>query len=579
MLDKRGLILNKQIMSQEQRSRLAEGFLFKNLETFLNLLKMRHSDCQNLYALLTLAVLTLSSCASIQRPSGGPKDVEPPILLNANPENLTTNFASKKIRLRFNEYIKLQDEFREITFSPEIENFPDIKNLGKELEITFSDTLANNTTYTINFGEAIRDVNEGNKLINFTYVFSTGAELDSLSLSGKVTNAYSLLKEKDILVFAIPSGDSVQLGNKKPTIFTKTDTAGNYSLKNLRENTYSIFALADKNNDRLYQQGTETVGFYKDIIDLNENKTNVDIQIFDEQAKQFRVIDRKIEPDGTIFFTFNKPLNDPQITITEPAALNQRKIVQFSENNDSLKVWTENHQFDSIKIALYDEQNLLQNITLTRSKNETYNSTLQPKFNLENNNQLNPFRILELQFNTPLTSIDASKITLKEDSVLKTNFKIYIDSINTMLVKFEYPWREVNYELNIPDGAIKSLYGFSNKSIFRQIGKYNLKNYGKLDINFKYPDSAVFPVIAEILNDKSQVFQRNIISKDTTVIYNNFPIGKYFFRIVYDQNENGKWDAGDLELKREAEKVWIDPRFFTIRTNWELKETIKIPLN
>ncbi|RYE39812.1 MAG: hypothetical protein EOP48_25345, partial [Sphingobacteriales bacterium] len=203
---------------------------------------------------LLACVLALGGCASIQTPTGGPQDTNPPKLVRALPKNLSTNFTSKKIELVFDEYVQLMNEFKEISISPEMERLPVTKAKGKGIEIEFQEALAANTTYTINFGNAIADVNERNVLKNFTYVFSTGAQLDSLSITGKVRNAFTALPEKDILVFLIPVSADTIFGKKKPSIFSRTDTAGNYKLSNLREDTYRIYALKDDNTDKIYQQ-------------------------------------------------------------------------------------------------------------------------------------------------------------------------------------------------------------------------------------------------------------------------------------------------------------------------------------
>ena len=123
-------------------------------------------------------------CASMQKPQGGPRDRTPPKLLKSTPPNMTRNFSLKEIRLDFDEYFNLKSPFQEITISPSQDKIPTYKVSKKSIVIDFKDTLQKNTTYVINFGKAIADVNEGNVLNNFTYVFSTGPHIDSLSISG-----------------------------------------------------------------------------------------------------------------------------------------------------------------------------------------------------------------------------------------------------------------------------------------------------------------------------------------------------------------------------------------------------------
>ena len=136
------------------------------------------------------------------------------------------------------------------------------------MEVSIQDTLEKNTTYTLNFGKAIADVNESNVVKNFTYVFSTGPQLDSLSIKGKVINAITGLPELDALVFILPLKRDTIFGKSKPSIYTTTDSSGNYALNNLRKDTYKIYALKEKGGDKIYQQATDEIGFLKDSIVL-----------------------------------------------------------------------------------------------------------------------------------------------------------------------------------------------------------------------------------------------------------------------------------------------------------------------
>src|ERR1700688_4554072 len=137
---------------------------------------------------LIFVVFSIFGCASIQKPQGGPRDRTPPKLLKATPPNMTRNFVEKEIKLDFDEYFNLKNPVQEISISPAQEKIPTYKVSKKSIVIDFKDSLQKNTTYVINFGKAIADLNEGNVLPNFTYVFSTGPHIDSLSVSGNVQN-------------------------------------------------------------------------------------------------------------------------------------------------------------------------------------------------------------------------------------------------------------------------------------------------------------------------------------------------------------------------------------------------------
>src|SRR5690606_13023450 len=191
-------------------------------------------------------ILLTWQCASIQQPQGGPKDSIPPTILEETPANLTRNFQAEKIIIKFDEFIKLSNPFKEVSVSPDLEQPINPRVKRKNIEITLPDSLEENTTYTINFGKAIGDFNEGNPLLNYSYVFSTGDIIDSLVISGKVVNALTKQAEKEITVLLIPTRQDSIFGKRKANIFTLTDTSGTFRLQNLREDNYRIYALREE---------------------------------------------------------------------------------------------------------------------------------------------------------------------------------------------------------------------------------------------------------------------------------------------------------------------------------------------
>ncbi len=223
------------------------------------------------------------------------------------------------------------------------------------LEISFQDTLEKNTTYTLNFGKGIADINESNAIKNFTYVFATGPKLDSLSISGKVTNSTTGLPEIEAVVMIFPLNRDTLFGKKKALIYTTTDSSGNYQLKNLRKDTYKIYALKEQSSDKIYQQATDEVGFIKAPIVLDSNKKNINLQIFKEDANLFRVVDRKLNEDGSIFMSLNQKLKEAMLwRLLNHKALDAGKLVKFNSSNDSLKIWLKDMSFDSTKVAILD---------------------------------------------------------------------------------------------------------------------------------------------------------------------------------------------------------------------------------
>jgi uncharacterized protein (DUF2141 family) len=515
-------------------------------------------------------------CASIKQPEGGPRDTTPPKILKMFPEDKTVNFKAEKLTIEFDEYFKIENEYKEFSVSPEMRKPPVLKKKGKKLEITFPDSLETNTTYTLNFGKAIADVNEGNIVKNLTYVFATGPQLDSLSIRGRVTNSLTGEPELDAVAFILPLSKDTLLGKGKPSIYTTTDSSGNYSLNNLRKDTYKIYSIKEKNGDKIYQQSTDEIGFIKDSVLLTANLDSMNMKVFKERATQFRIIDKKLGNDGVISLIFNQKLKSPEVIVLEPSALDVSKKFRFSPTKDSLKVWLTDLSFDSTKISIKDEGKLLQTTTLTRGKKETYLRSLVVNTNLEGN-VLNPHKPLKINFNLPIESADASKVVLLEDSVEIENFTLIKDSTDFLSYTLKYPWKpKKTYDLKLTAGAFIAIFNTKNKeypSTFTVAGK---DNYGTLKAKIVTTEKDK-NYILQVVDGNKQVINTLLIKQDTAVNFTNYKAGKYFIRITYDSNKNGVWDTGNVSKGLQPEKIWDVPKELSIKPLWERNETITIP--
>ncbi|WP_257667362.1 Ig-like domain-containing protein [Parapedobacter tibetensis] len=525
----------------------------------------------------TTLVLLTWQCASIQQPTGGPKDSIPPKILKETPPNLTRNFNAEKIVIEFDEFIKLTNQFKEISVSPDIERALNPRIKKKNLEIIVPDSLEENTTYTINFGKALTDFNEGNPLPNYSYVFSTGDVIDSLSVSGSVTNALTKEREKEITVMLIPTRQDSIFGKRKANIFTSTDTAGNFRLSNLREDTYRIYALKEENNDRIYNAPGELIGFLNDSIHLDKDTAGIRLEIFKGIPKDFRLLDRKIESNGKAIFAFNKPLENPNIVIRHPQQLNESKIVEYNKTRDSATVWLSELTFDSLKVQFLDGNNHLDSITMRRGRNDKYDRDFIITDNLTGN-RVNRIKHIELTAGSPVQSIDRNKIILVEDSVPRTNFQIAKDTTTERKYIIRYNWRpKRNYELTLEEGTFSGHFGDKNKEVTKSFTMDETENFGDILLKMNVPDTTQ-QYLVQLINEKKDFIFRSVpIMESKTIPLRQFPGGKYTIRIIYDENKNGKWDTGDAIVRRHPERIWYLDKTFIIRANWEQEESIDIP--
>jgi len=451
-----------------------------------------------------------------------------------------------------------------------------LKIKKRALEISFQDSLEKNTTYTLNFGKSIADINENNVLKNFTYVFATGPKLDSLSISGQVMDALTGEPILDALAFIVPIDRDTIIGKAKPSIYATTDSSGRFQLNNLRENTYKVYALKEKTSDKIYQQVSDEIGFLPDSIVLKANVSDLKIKVFKEDPQEFRIIDRKIAPDGTILITWNQKLRQPSVVITEPSNLDASKQFQFSKTNDSVRVWLNDLSFDSTKVSIMEAGKLLQTVKLTRGKKDTYTRALMPADNLEGG-QLNPNKRLRLTFPTPVLAIDRTKIQLLEDSVAVTNFQLLKDSADFLSYYVQFPWdRGTEYEMKFNPGAITGMFDSKNKEFTKAFELASADDYGSLGLSIKVPEANKSYVV-QVTNEKKETISEHVIRRDTTLNFTNYRAGKYFLRVVYDNNGNGIWDTGRVSLKQLPEQIYNEPQELSIRANWDRKATVTIP--
>jgi len=532
-----------------------------------------------LLTFIFLISLTLLRCANMQRPTGGPKDSIPPKVLNESPTNFSRNFKDKEIVITFDEYIKLANQFKEFSISPDLEKQPEYKIKKKDLRIILPDSLEENTTYTINFGKGLVDFNEGNPIVNYNYVFATGPEIDSLTISGQVKNAYTQTfdykDDKEVRVLLIPTRQDSIFGKRKANIFTSVDSTGNFTFRNLKEDTYRIYALKETNNDRIYNSPEELLGFLKDSLVLRENIKEVKIEYSKGKPKTYRTLEKKIEKNGTLLLTFNQPLDSPQVNIISPTGLNATKIVRYSAHQDSAFVFVEKLDFDSIKFQIMEGKTAIDTALIRRGKNDKYEQNILPILNITN--KVDKIKHITLTSFFPITAVDKSKLLIHEDSVSRRNFQLQQDSLNKNLYHIRFNWRpNKNYELVIQEKALSGPFGEFNKEFKNKFTLDESNNYG--DIKFKITGlEKDIQYVVELIDDKrTKIFDTQLLENIDELNYLKFPGGKYTLRIFKDLNRNGRWDGADVYTLTQAEPIWYLEKPFTIRANWEQTENITV---
>ena len=233
--------------------------------------------------LLISKIVVLPGCANIIPPTGGDRDSLPPLLLKVTPPDSTKGFNTKKITFTFDEYIdQPQDIFKNLMVSPNYSTIPGVETKLRTLTVTLKDTLEPNTTYYLNFGDAIKDFNEGNVLHNFSYIFTTGDTFDTLQLSGKVVLAETGGIDSTLVVLLFKNGADSAVQNDRARYITKLDGKGNFRFLYLPEGTYYIYVMDER---KMYSEKS-LFAFSDSAIQVKPDAAPVTLYAFREEKEQ-----------------------------------------------------------------------------------------------------------------------------------------------------------------------------------------------------------------------------------------------------------------------------------------------------
>lgn len=537
--------------------------------------------------------LLATDCAQIVNPNGGAKDTTPPRVVKYIPDSAAVNVKTNTVTFVFNEYIQLKDLNSQLIISPPMEKTPEVKLKGKMLSLQFKDSLKKNTTYTLSFGNAIADIREGNMMDNFQYVFSTGSFVDSLSLSGSVKNAFDLKTEKGILVMLYDAFDDSVPYEKLPTYFTKTKSDGSFRINNIRNGTYKLFALKDANSNYFYDSPEENISFSDSVLSISKNSQK-DLFLFKEQAKKQKLKKVSVNSHGKIIFAFNKPIENIKL---RPLNIQNipTEIFEYSKNHDTLTYWFDGGNSDSLKMEISDGGKIIDtaNVRLI-SKEQIQKSTRGTKFQLTANVNAGKDKPMDLngqihiEFSHPIKEYDFDKIQLREDSSAKNilTFDHWEKHFNELprqctlspasSENADYIWKEnKTYHLFIPPATFTDIFGLKNDTIKIDFKTREEKFYGTMTLKIHFADGKGKHIV-QLLNEKENVVREEFIEGDEKISCEYLPPGSYKLKMIFDKNENGKWDTGNYLQKQQPEKIIYYSGAITIRSNWDLELEWKV---
>lgn len=520
--------------------------------------------------LLLVIVLLFSQCANRGTPSGGEKDITPPVITKSEPENHSTNFSATEINIYFDEYIKIIDLQKQLIISPPMDPEPEITPLGtasKYITIKIFDTLQPNTTYAFNFGESIVDNNEANPYPYYRYVFSTGAYIDSLQVNGRVEDALDQNPEEfvSVLLYEVDSTftDSI-IYKKKPKYITNTlDSTSTFLLDNLKAGKYLMVALKDENNNYTFQQKEDKIGYRKEFITVPSDSSYV-IKLFKE-VTDFKATRPTQVSGNKIAFGFEGNYENMKINMLSNVPDDFKNSIVKDSKSDSLHYFfMPDIKTDSLvfQVANTNYTDTLVVRTRTLEKDSLIVSTVS-----QSTLKLNEDFVMTA--NIPLVSLDDDKVSIIDKDSVNVDFtKTYESITNRYTFKFDKE-EESSYKIQLLPGALEDLFGAKNDTLNYNVRTRALSEYGNLRLTLQ---NAVYPLIVQLVTPQGEVKEEKYTTKPEPLDFTHISAADYLVRVIYDTNGNKEYDTGNYLKKVQSERVSYYPTVLEIRSGWDYVE-------
>ncbi len=545
-----------------------------------------------------------------------------------------------RIYIEFDEFVQLKDQQKEFFTSPQMKKKPTLSVRGRGIMIQLRDTLLPNTTYALNFGSALRDNNEGNPLHSMRYVFSTGPEIDSMIMSGYTADAYKAdsVSKSFIWFFPADSVENVAeydstIFKYKPAVIARAENNGVFIAQNLKPIPYRVYAVKDVNDNQMYEPGTDRVGFlegafnpakmpdfaiwYDSLRQYVSAEPQLYLRMFTDRAFRRQVLSQSERPQqhkAMLYFSAARPQID---SIRFEGIPDDGFIIDpQTVGRDTLAVWftVPSAQLpDTIRGSVtyfkHDSVNVLQRVTEPlklpwrmvetkeqqrereklerdrRKAEEAGEEWIEPRkpslfgFKLPLSGEVNPENHLAVDFDYPLARVDSAAllltVTSPDNSVEDLPVRLVRDTALLRRWYLRAPWKpDGKYTLTIPAGAITDIAGFTNDSI---VGKYTVlapEKHATVIVNVKARDSMRY--IVQLLDGSGALKQERRDVGSGSVRFNYVAPGEIRFRIIEDANRNGKWDTGDVVLRRQPERTEMfvndeGEETFSTKANWDFE--------
>lgn len=580
-----------------------------------------------LYPLLgVILTLLVTACANVGNPSGGPRDEEPPRLIRATPPNGSLDVSKPQMTLQFNELVNVKDAFSTVVLSPSGKP-PRITSQGKRVIIKF-DSLAPNTTYTVDFADAIEDNNEGNKLQNFAYTFSTGPTLDTLRIAGRVLGARDMEPQVGMLVGVYADTADSAFMTLPMLRVAKTDDRGRFIVRGLAPGKYRVFALNDRDADFRYSSDEEDLAFYDSIVVPTTERVEAFDTVYNTLTGAVDTVTSRVRtrylPNDVLLRTFNSgkrpqfvsryeridstrlflKLNMPEKRLPSFTFLDlpdmPAPVLESPLTNDSITMWLspEMSRRDSLSLVVgytrlergkeplavldtlkFIKKKLPKPKKGKKSKVSRADSLARISFDFKPlvAGQLEVYDKFGIEMPVPLARLDTTAIHLSvyRDSVWTPLSKgvgiARPDSLSPRLLNLDYNWDyATKYKLEVDTLAATDIYGRTSRPLSTEFTTRGAGDYCTLALVISGLEPDV-PAFVELLNTSDKPVRTAVVERNRAF----FPFlqpGKYYARVIEDLNGNGEYDTGDYESLRQPELAYYYPKVLNIKKNWDKEE-------
>jgi hypothetical protein len=578
--------------------------------------------------LIPSVLLWAGSCANIVPPEGGPRDTRPPQVLQSVPEDRSLHFQSPEIRIYFDEFVALKDVAAQLFISPPLDKSPELRIRGKSVIVFLNDSLRANTTYTLYFGSAIRDITEGNVLEDFTFSFSTGAIRDSLQLEGSLHDALSGEAVKDALICLYSGKEDSLFTTRRPDYITRSRADGSFSVYNLPSGPFRVYALQDANNNQYYdlpneaiafdtslffpstppglpkdtlafpapdslvqEQGAETDSLLTEaLLPLEDSVTPkpgpsfAALRMFTDQDTTQMLLKAGVPRSRHIELAFRNPLQSFSFDITDTLYPRDAVWLIPTAGKDTMNLWFAEPVGDSLHLIIREGERWKDTLQLRMAERKSGRGSagksaspqgpgLKPQLNVKN--KANLFRPVEIRSLYPVAGFKPEQIRIlsEYDTLSAESLE---ESADRRSLRLAYPFKQgMNYEIICDDSAFWDIRGIYSDSVAFRFGTLKEDDLGSLFITLEGMADRV--LMAELLDAQGAVKRRLGPLTDNELAFPQLEPAKYRLRVYHDSQTNGRWDPGFFPARIQAEKVYYYPSELNVRAKWELRENWEIP--